>query len=149
MVTKSHGRAAAWAAAAILAVIASFQFYWELHEVFGTDPPSTSDQFSIVFIGVVALWFAVVLLVRVGYWPKLAQFAVARINAWAIAAVGFGGAVASFAGPTDFDRFVSGPINLIVALLAFVVARSELPGSPTSGAAPTPSGKPGPPHPTH
>jgi hypothetical protein len=157
MATKSHGRAAAWTAAVILALIAGFQFYWglggtwELHEASGAAAPpvSASDQFSIVLIGVVALWFAVVLFVRVGYLPKLAQFAVARINAWVIAAVALGGAIQDFAAQTDFERFVSGPLNLIVALLAFVVARSELPGSLRSGAAPTPSGKPGRPNPTH
>ena len=111
----------------------------------GADPPPASDQFYVVFTGVVALWFAVALLVRAGYLPKLAQFAVLRINASVIAILVLGGAIQAFA----VQEFVGGTVNLIVALLAFVVARSELPASPRSGGPPTPSGKPGRPNPTH
>jgi hypothetical protein len=145
MVPRKQGRAAARAAAAILTVIAGILFSWELYEVLAGDPPPTSDQLYTVFSGAVALWFAVILLVRVGYWPKVAQFAVVRINAPVVAILILGGAIQAFAA----QDFVLGPIDLIIALLAFVVARSELPESLRNGAAPAPSGKPGPPTPTH
>jgi hypothetical protein len=145
MVTQKQGRAAARAAAAILTLIAGVLFFVALHDALGADPPSTSDQLFTAFSGVVALWFAVILLVRVGYWPKLAQFAVVRINAPVIAVLMLAGAIQAFA----VRDFVLGPVDLIIALLAFVVARSELPESLRNGAPPTPSGKPGPPTPTH
>jgi hypothetical protein len=63
-----------------------------------------------VTYGLVGLWIAGVLLIRVGYWPKLAQFAVARINAWVIAVLALGGAMQRFAG----QDFVGGTINLII-----------------------------------
>jgi hypothetical protein len=145
VVAEKHGRAAARAAAAILLVGAGVQFYRELHEATGADPPPASEQLFVVFTGVVALWFAVVLLVRVGSLPKLAQLAIVRINASVISVLVLGGAIQAYA----VQEFVGGTVNLIVALLAFVVARSELPASPRSGAPPTPSGKPGRPAPTH
>jgi hypothetical protein len=145
MVTQKQGRAAARAAGAMLVVRAGVLFSWELYEVLGADPPPTSDQLYAVFWGVVALWFAVILLVRVGYWPKLAQFAVVRINAWVIAVLVLGGAIQAFAA----QDFVGGTVNLIIALLVFVVALSELPESLRNGATPTPSGLPGAPTPTH
>jgi hypothetical protein len=72
-------------AAAILVVGAGVQFSWALYEALAADPPPTSDQLYNALGGVVALWLAVILLVRVGYWPKLAQVAVVRINAPVIA----------------------------------------------------------------
>ena len=97
MVTKSHARAAAWTAGPILTVIAGFYVYWgfggtwALKETPGENPVSTSDHVAVVFFGPVGLWLAGVLLIRVGYWPRLAQFAVARLNAWVIAVLVLGG----------------------------------------------------------
>jgi hypothetical protein len=156
MVTESHARAAAWTAAAILTVIAGFYVYWGLGGTWalpatpGKNSVSTSDHFAVVFFGLVGLWFAAVLLIRVGYWPKLARFAVARLNAWVIAVLVLGGAIQTFAA----QEFVAGTVNLIVALLAFVVARSELPDSLRNRGGTRSrwwetSSKPGPPTPTH
>lgn len=145
MVAEKHGRAAARAAAALLLVGAGVQSAWVLGEASGADPPPAPDLLYGVVTAVVALWFAVALLVRVGYLPKLAQFAVVRINASVISILVLGGAIQAFA----VQEFVGGTVNLIVALLAFVVARSALPDSPRSGAPPAPSGKPGRPNPTH
>ena len=151
MVTKSHARAAAWTAAAILTVIAGVYVYWglggtwALPETPGENSVSTSDHVAVGFFGLVGIWLAGVLLIRVGYWPRLAQFAVARLNAWVIAVLVLGGAIQALAA----QEFVAGTVNLIVALLAFVVARSELPESLVNRAAPPPSSKPGRPIPTH
>lgn len=153
MVSRSHGRAAACTVAAILAVDAGVKFYWGLGGTWaGEAPLSASDQIREVGIGLVGLVYAGILLVRAGYWQEHMPSAVARfaaINAWVIVILPLGGALQAFAGPTDFDRFVVGPLNLIIALLAFVVVRSERPVSPTIGAAPAPSGRPGPPSSAH
>lgn len=158
MVTKSYARAAAWAVAAILGVSAGFQFYWGLggtwglHEASGgavAPPLSASEQIGVVIIGLLMLAFAGLLLVRVGYWREHVPFAVARfarIGAWVLVVLPLLTALAYFGAQTDLERFFGAAINLIVALLAFVVARFELPVSPRSEAAP-PSGKPGAPTP--
>lgn len=145
MVTKSQARAAAWTAAAILTVSAGFGVYWglggtwALPETPGEDPVPTSVYVAVVSFGLVGLYFAGVLLIRVGYWPKLAQFAVARLNVWVIAASVLGGAIQGFAE----TYYVEGARALIVALLVVVVARSELPESLRNRAAPPPSSTPG------
>ena len=155
MATQKQGRAAARAAAAILVVGAGFLFYWSLGGTwaFGGQTPSEYeyagwDQIETAVIGVWCLVFAGVLLVRVGYWREHMPPAIARLadlNAWLVVILGLVSAVQAFARADPFY----GTFFLILAALAFVVVRSERPVSPTSRAAPTPSGKPGPPTPTH
>jgi hypothetical protein len=99
-------------------------------------------------IGLGCLVYAGVLLVRVGFWREHMPSAVTRfadLNAWLIVIVSLGGAVQAFAAADPFY----GTVGLILGLLAFVVVRSEQPVSPPSGAAPTPSGRPGPPTAAH
>lgn len=149
MTTQSQSRTAAWAAAMILVAIAGFQIYWGLGGAWGLDEMSGRDlvpaaDIGSVIIGLLALAVAGVLLLRVGYWRGRVPLATVWMTKTA-AFVSLGGAVAQFAA----GGFAAGTINLIVALLAFVVARSDQPASPTSGAAPTPSGKPGPAARTH
>jgi len=143
MAATKDGRTAACVAAAIFVVLAGVQFYSVLHEALGVDPPPASALIGAVLTGLLALAAAAVLLVRVGYWREHVPFEVGRTGARWVAYASLGGAVLGFGGLMDADWYIAGPINLIIALLAFVVARSELPGSPMSGAAPTPSGKPG------
>jgi hypothetical protein len=97
-----------------------------------------------MFTGMVALWFAASCLCR---W-LLAQARPVRGRAHqrlGYRLCGVWGSAQEFA----VQEFVGGTVNLIDALLAFVVACSELSGSLRSGAAPTPSGKSGRPNPTH
>lgn len=150
MVSQSRARAAARTAAAMLAVGAGFMFYWSLGGTwaFGGQTPSEYeyarwDASKTAVIGVWCLVFAGVLLVRVGYWHEhvpswIASFA--DLNAWLVVILALMSAVVQFARA---DLFY-GTFYLILAALAFVVVRSERPLSPTSRAAPTPSGKPGP-----
>ncbi|HET9270422.1 MAG TPA: DUF3995 domain-containing protein [Vicinamibacterales bacterium] len=156
MATKSHARLAAWAAAAILVVIAGFQFYWGFggtwgaHEASGgaMDELTTSEQIASVIGGLVLLALAGIVLIRVGYWRDHVPFAIARIGTWVIAVLLLLGALVNFTAQTDFERFVNGPVALLVALLTFVVARSEVPVSPTGRSEPrTP--KRGAPTPVH
>jgi hypothetical protein len=146
MVTQKQGRVAAGAAAAMFVVVAGVQFYGVIDEAVGADPPPVRELIGAALMGLLALAAAVILLVRVGYSPAHVSFEVGRTYAPWVAWLGLGGAVAGFAGQMNAAWYIAGPINLVLALLAFVVARSELPGSPTSGAAPTPSGTSG--HPT-
>jgi hypothetical protein len=130
MVSQSHRRAAACTVAAIIAVDASVKFYWSLGGTWGGEPPlSTSDAIRNAIVGVVGLAYAGVLLVRAGYWrehlpPAVAH--VADVPAWLIVMIPLGAALGAFAGSAGPD-FVSGLVNAIVALLAFVVVRSERP----------------------
>jgi hypothetical protein len=72
----------------------------------------------------------VVLLIRVGYLRERAPFEVGRTGAKWVAWAGLGGAVLGFAGQMDPEWYIAGPINLIISLLAFAVAHSELPERP-------------------
>jgi hypothetical protein len=150
MAMKSHTRAAAWTAAAILTAIAGFQIYWGVGGTWGLDESSvtsassTAADIGSVIIGLMALTVAGVLLLRVGYWRGHVPPATVWMTKTA-ALVSLGGAVAQYAQ----RGFAAGTINLIVALLAFVVSRSDLPAPPASDATPTPRGTPGSPAPTH
>ena len=100
-------------------------------------------------IGLVCLLYAGVLLARVGYWREHMPSAVARfadLNAWLVVIVLLVGAIQNFTALDD--PFTEG-FFLIIAGLAFVVVRSERPVSPTSGTAPSSSGKSGPPSSAH
>lgn len=147
MATKKQGRAAAWAATAIFLVAGIGQFYAVLHAAFGVDPPPANDLIVAVLAGLLAVAAAAVLLIRVGYWRERVPFEVGRTGAWWVAYAGLGGAVLGFGGQMDAEWYIAGPINLITSLLAFVVARSELPEPPRSEAASSQSGKPGSPTP--
>jgi hypothetical protein len=138
---KAHSRAAAWTAAVILVVIAGFQIYWGVGGAWGLGESaatsSTAAHIGSVLIGLVALAAACVLLVRVGYWRGHVPITAVRLTRM-VALVSLGGALAEFAR----GGFASGTINLIVALLAFVVAGCDLPASRLRGTAPTPSSSP-------
>lgn len=148
MVSKSHGRAAARTAAAILALLAGLLFSWSLGSTWARAEPTSGDEINPAILGLLCLVYGGILLVRVGYGREHIPSAVTRfadLNAWLIVIVGLVGALQMFAA----TYYVDGAIDLIVALLAFVVVLSERPASPTSGAAPTPSRKPGPPTTAH
>lgn len=70
---------------------------------------------------------AVVLLIRVGYLHDRAPFEVHRTGAKWVAWGSLGGAMVGFAGQMDTEWYIAGPVNLVIALLALAVARSELP----------------------
>ena len=153
MVSQSRARAAARTAAAMLTVGACFMFYWSLGGTwaFGGQTPSEYagyDQSETAVFGVWCLVFAGVLLVRVGYWREHMPPSIARLadlNAWLVVILALVSAVQAFATAD----LAYGTFFLIVAALAFVVVRSERPVSPTIGAVPTPSRKPGPPTSAH
>jgi hypothetical protein len=124
LVTRQQGRVAAWAAAAILVVAGVGQIYAGLHAALGGDPPPASAVIRAVLVGLLALASAAVLLVRVGYWRDLVPSGVGRTGAPWVAYAALGGAVLGFAGQMDAQWYVAGPVNLVISLLAFAVARS-------------------------
>ena len=142
MPTEKQGRLAAWAAVAILVVTGLGQFYAVLHAALGVDPPPANDLVLAVLAGLLAIAAAAVLLIRVGYGRDRVPFEIGRTGARWVAYASLGGAVLGFGGQMDAAWYVAGPINLVISLLAFVVARSELPESPAGGAAST-RGEPG------
>lgn len=113
-----------------MVAVAGVQFYAVLHAATSVDPPPMSALVFAVFIGVLALAAAVVLLVRVGYLRGRAPFEVGRTGASWVAWAGLGGAILGFAGQMDTAWYIAGPVNLIISLLAFTVAHSELPERP-------------------
>jgi hypothetical protein len=127
MVTEKQGRVAAWAGASILAAAAVAQFYAVLHAAFGVDPPPANALVLAVLTGLLAVAAAAVLLIRVGYGRERLPFEVGRNGARWVAYAGLGGAVLGFAGQMDAEWYIAGPVNLIISLLAFAAARSELP----------------------
>lgn len=134
MITKSHARVAAWTAAVILAVNAGLNFYVALGGDLGgvsddAGAPVVSGQVDALLAGLGTLLYAGVLLVLVGYWRDRVPVAVARfarLTGWLIVLVPLAEAGRYFSAPVDV---VGGLICLVIALLAFVVARSEVPGS--------------------
>lgn len=118
---------AAWAAAAILCGAAVVQFSAVLHAVLGADPPAAGAVAVAVLAGLLAVAAAAVLLVRVGYLPGRVASGVGWTGARWVAYAGLGGAVLGFAGQLDAAWYVTGPVNLVVSLLAGAVARSEPP----------------------
>jgi hypothetical protein len=79
---------------------------------------------SAVSIAVYAAAAALILRragVLVG-WPSRA---VARIGSWVLVVLLALGAVANFASPSPWERFLLGPVTLVMAGLCFVVARSD------------------------
>lgn len=133
MITRERGRVAAWAAAGILAVVASYLFYAVLHAAVGADPPPASALVAATMAGLLAIGSAAVLLSRAGYLNALVPLSVGRRWAPWVAYASVGGAVAGFAGQLDAPWYVAGPINLVISLLAIAVARSELPEAESSG----------------
>ena len=127
MVAWSHARAAAWAATAIMVAVAAVQFYAVLRAVGSDDPPPARSLVFAVGVGVLAVVAAVVLLIRVGYLRERVPFEVGSTGAKWVAWGGLGGAVLGFAGQMDAEWYIAGPVNLVIALLAFAVAYSELP----------------------
>jgi hypothetical protein len=132
VVTRKQARVAAWAVATILAVVAVVQLYAVLDAALGADPPATGALVLAALVGLLALAAAVVLLVRVGYLPERVRFDTARRATWWVGYASAGGAVLGFAGQMDAAWYVAGPVNLVIALLALAVARSEPPLSVTA-----------------
>ena len=102
---------------------------WGLHRsVDGHIEQSTSAGIRVVAAVVVVLVVAAILVVlaRVGLWrPSLVPDGAIRLFAWALAGFFLLEALASFTYSREYEWWMYGPVSLVIALLALVVAGSD------------------------
>jgi hypothetical protein len=104
----------------------STHVYWMLGGTWGLHQ-STSTGIRIVAAAVVVLVVAAMLLVlaRVGLWQQaLVSDGMVRFFAWALAAIFLVETLASFTWGRAHEWWMYGPVSLVIAVLALVVARS-------------------------
>jgi hypothetical protein len=140
-------RAVAIPAVVGLLIIATFQVALALGAPWGRAAyGGTSETLSPelrVASGVAAIvWLlaAAVVLGRAGYWGRTGWFAVFRWGTWLVAGLLALGAVVNFASSSPWERFGWGPLALVLAVLAVLLARSQ---SATAGASSPPNSSTG------
>jgi hypothetical protein len=104
----------------------STHVYWMLGGTWGLHQ-STSTGIRVVAVVVIVLLLAAVLVVlaRVGLWQQtFVSDSVIRFFAWALAAVFLLETLASFTWSRQYEWWLYGPVSLVIALLALVVAGS-------------------------
>ena len=115
-----------------LAAVAALQLYWVLGGGWAVHAAS-GGAYEQVTAGLRAqsALFAVLLsggcllvLARVGLWAAPISFRLVRIGVWVLTAGLALAALQNVTAATDWERFANGPVALVLALLAFVVARS-------------------------
>jgi P-type E1-E2 ATPase len=112
--------------AGLVAGPVSTHVYWMLGGTWGL-PSSTSTGIRVVAAVVVVLLMAAVLVVlaRVGLWQQaFVSDRVIRFFAWALAAIFLVETVASFTWGRAQEWWMYGPVSLVIAVLASVVAGS-------------------------
>lgn len=87
----------------------------------GQLPPGlrVGSGIAIVVYGVAAA----VLLARAGFRVRFVPRTVARVGSWTLVALLTLGALANFASQSPWERFLLGPVTLLLAGLCLVVAR--------------------------
>ena len=115
-----------------LAVVAALHAYWLLggtwavHAASGgayTDVTPALRVYSAV-VAVLLVAGCLVVRARAGLWKAPLSDRVVRVAMWVLTVGVALGALVNFAASTSIERFVIGPFVLVLALLAFVVARS-------------------------
>ena len=71
---------------------------------------------------VVLIVAALVVLGRAGYWGATVPFGVFRWGAWVLVGAMTLSALANFASSSGWERFLGGPVALLLALLCLIVA---------------------------
>ena len=100
---------------------------WGLYGLSGSRDEVATTGVRIVAAVVVLLLVAAVLVVlaRVGLWQQtLASDRLIRLFAWALAGIFLLEALAAFTWSRDHEWWMYGPVSLVIALLALVVAGS-------------------------
>ena len=131
-------RAAAVVAAVGCLTIAAFQLALALGAPLGraawggthAQLPTGLRVASAFAAGVWAL-AALIVLGRAGIQPSPLPSALARVGTWILVGVLALGAVLNFASPSGWERYLWGPVAVILALLCLLVARS--PATPAGG----------------
>ena len=131
---NSHfGRGAAVAATVGFAGLALFQLLLVAGAPFGAAAwggtndgqlPTNLRVGSALAIVVYGL-AAAVILARAGFGVRFISRAVARIGSWVLVALLTVGALANFASQSPWERFLLGPVTVLLAGLCLVVARSQ------------------------
>lgn len=123
-------RRAAVAAATGFLVIASFQVALALGAPLGraawggtyTQLPMELRIASAFAVGVWVL-AALIVLGRVGFQTSPLPPAVVRLGTWVLVGVTVLGALVNLASPSSWERFLWGPVALVLAVLCLIVAR--------------------------
>lgn len=77
---------------------------------------------------------AALVLRRAGFRIPGIPLSVARVGSWVLVVLLTIGALANFLSQSPWERFLLGPVSLVLAALCFVVAHSaEQPGAPRAG----------------
>jgi hypothetical protein len=114
-------------------VLAAFQLAIALGAPFGraswggshpAELPIELRVASGVAVGVY-VFAALIILGRGGVVISPLSGGVVRWGAWIIAGLTAVGSLMNFASPSDWERFLWGPFALVLAVLCFLVARSE------------------------
>ena len=96
---------------------------WALHG--SADEPTTSTRAVSAVVIVLLVAAAFVVLARVGLWQQaFVSDRVIRVSTWALAAVFVGETLANFTYSREYEWWMYGPVALVIALLALVVAGS-------------------------
>ena len=128
-------RLAAAMAAAVLLVVAAFQVFWALGGSWGlsaawggayTDLPAGLRVASALGATLLVVG-AIVVLGRASYSAFALPSSVLRWGTWGFVALSALSALANFASSSNWERFLNGPIALLLALLCLIVARSATP----------------------
>jgi cytochrome bd-type quinol oxidase subunit 2 len=100
---------------------------WGLYTLSGAREEVATTGVRVVAAVVVGLLVAAVLVVlaRVGLWKQaFVPDRMIRFFAWALAAIFLGETVAAFTWSREHEWWLYGPVSLLIALLALVVAGS-------------------------
>jgi hypothetical protein len=127
-------RPAAILAAVLLLITAAFQVWWALGGSWGLGG-AWGGEYTVLpdslrlssGISAIVLVFAVVIVLeRAGYGLLNLRHEVLRRGIWVVVAVNGVSALANFASSSDWERYMNGPVALIVAILCLAVARSDM-----------------------
>ena len=132
MTARVEGASSRVRIAALLLIVglllgpAGTHVYWALGGTWGLHQ-STSTGIRVVAVVVIVLLIAAVLIVlaRVGWWQQaFVSDRVVRFFAWALAAIFLLETLAAFTWSREHEWWMYGPVSLVIAVLALVVAGS-------------------------
>ena len=139
MATRAEGAASRVRVAALLLILGllagpvSTHVYWMLGGTWGLYTDGVRDEVATTGVRVVAAVVVVLLvaavlvvLARVGLWQQtLVSDRMIRLFAWALAAVFLFETLAGFTWGRAPEWWLYGPVSLVIAMLALVVAGSD------------------------
>jgi hypothetical protein len=135
--SRSSARTPAVAATAAFLAVAAFQFALTLgaplgHAAWGGTYTQLPPVLRIASALAAGVWVfaAFIILGRAGFRVMSLSQTFGRRGTWILVGVNLLAALENFASPSSWERFVWGPVALILAALCLVVARSRIEGEP-------------------